>query len=98
VGLNPFDNFAVIMKELQQDFELIGYQKDRQNLVPHLTLGRIKSIADRVFFQRTIDQYREVSSLSHRAEFVILFESILKENGPEYRILQKFFFMTLTSP
>jgi len=97
-GLEPYKNFVNVIKNLQQDFEIIGFQKDRQNQVPHLTLGRIKSIADRVIFQRTVDQFREVSSLSHKAKCLILYESILKSTGPEYLILQKYPFLTNELP
>jgi len=98
VGLDPYENFAFIMKEIQQDFELIGFQKDRQNHVPHLTLGRIKSITDKVVFQQTIDQFREFSSILHRAEFLTLYESILKSTGPEYLIRKKYCFVTKDLP
>lgn len=91
-GLEPYKNFSIIMKDLQQDFELIGFRGDRQNHVPHLTLGRIKSIVDLVIFQQTIDQFREFLLPPHRAAFYILYESILAAAGPEYHIIRKFSF------
>jgi len=91
-GLEPSEKFTFLMKDIKEKFELIGIPGDRQNLVPHLTLGRIKSIADRIIFQRTIDRFGNYVSLTYKAESVILYESILTRTGPEYHILQKYLF------
>ncbi len=91
-GLEPPEKFNSLMKSIQENLEQSGFPADRQNLVPHLTLGRIKSITDKIIFQRTIDQFANYSSSVYKAEFLILYESILTQAGPEYHILKKCFF------
>jgi len=91
-GIEPFGEITSIMAKLQVDFEKIGYEKDRQNHIPHLTLGRINSLSDRVVFQRAIEKFRVFSGPEHVVNTMILFESILRPGGPEYRVINKYNF------
>ena len=38
-----------------RNLDLVGFSRDRQNFVPHLTLGRIHSIADKTNFQSVMN-------------------------------------------
>jgi 2'-5' RNA ligase len=78
------------MTLIRDRLEEIGYDADRQNLVPHLTLGRIKSLKDKQLFQKIIDEHRQISSQKIDIDRILLFESILKKEGPVYQALQTF--------
>jgi RNA 2',3'-cyclic 3'-phosphodiesterase len=90
VGIEPYQELVTLMKNMQQELIPLGFNPDRQNLVPHLTLGRIKGLKDKPLFQRTIERYRSISSESLPAESFILYESILKKEGPTYIALETF--------
>jgi 2'-5' RNA ligase len=90
VGIEPFADLVSIMKVMRDKLSLIGYEPGRQNLVPHLTLGRIKLLKDKKMFQQIIDQHKGISSQEIKADRFILFESILKKEGPEYLALKIF--------
>jgi len=90
VGIEPYAEIVTIMKDLREKMEPLGFEFDRQNLVPHLTIGRIKFLQDKKGFQEVIDQHKNISSLAMKADRLILFESILKKEGPEYHALQTF--------
>jgi RNA 2',3'-cyclic 3'-phosphodiesterase len=90
IGITPFDEMASVMKTLRNSLEKAGFESDRQNIVPHLTLGRIKFLNDKTAFQKIIDENRDLSSTEIRAGKFILFESILKKEGPVYLALQSF--------
>jgi 2'-5' RNA ligase len=89
-GIEPYDNLKSTMKLIRDKLEVIGYIPDRQNLVPHLTLGRIKFIKDKKLFQQIIDQNKNISSTEMIVDRIILFESILKKEGPVYLAIQTF--------
>ncbi|MDP1621794.1 MAG: RNA 2',3'-cyclic phosphodiesterase [Bacteroidales bacterium] len=93
VGIEPYIELSDLMKNIHADLKTAGFEPDRQNLVPHLTLGRIKFLKDKILFNRAIDQYRVISSSFLHVGEVILFESILRHEGPEYIVLQKFPFI-----
>lgn len=90
VGIEPYVELALLMKILCDKMEVIGYEPGRQNLVPHLTLGRIKFLKDKKLFQQIIDQNKGISSQKINVDYFILFESILKKEGPVYIALQTF--------
>ena len=89
-GIEPYLEIVSLMQSVHQSLIPVGFEPDRQNLVPHLTLGRIKEIKDKPRFQKIIDQFREISSLPIPINEVFLFESILKKEGPVYIPLKVF--------
>ena len=76
--------------EVLRKLEKAGFPADRQNFVPHLTLGRIKYIQDKKMLQEIISEYQTVLFQNVRVEEFILYESILHPAGPEYVILEKY--------
>lgn len=91
-GIDPPAPLAGLMQTTQKEMEKHGFKTDRQNIVPHLTLGRIKFIKDKLLFQKAIDEYREIQSDPLNIKECILYESILSMEGPKYIVLQKFAF------
>ncbi|MCX6285382.1 MAG: RNA 2',3'-cyclic phosphodiesterase [Bacteroidetes bacterium] len=91
-GVDPSDSLASLMQNTQKEMETQGFKTDRQNIVPHLTLGRIKFIKDKQLFQKVIDSYRELHSDPIKIKECILYESILLRDGPRYISLKKFHF------
>ena len=89
-GIEPYLEIVSLMQSVHQSLIPVGFEPDRQNLVPHLTLGRIKEIKDKPRFQKIIDQFGEISSLPILIHEVFLYESILKKEGPVYIPLKVF--------
>jgi 2'-5' RNA ligase len=87
-AIQPYDMLVSQMRAVHDAMEPLGFEKDRQNLVPHLTLGRIKFLRDKKLFHETVDEFKEMTSTLLTAAGMILFESILKKEGPEYRMIQ----------
>jgi len=90
VGIEPYGHLVILMKDVHAELKTIGYDPDRQNLVPHLTIGRIKEIKDKQLFQSIIDKFRDISSKEMIVTECVLYESILKKEGPVYLILRTF--------
>lgn len=93
IGIEPYDRLVKLMKDLHTELKTIGYEPDRQNLIPHLTIGRIKEIKDKQLFQRTIDKFREIETPEKLATEIFLYESILKSDGPVYLVQDTFPFL-----
>lgn len=70
--------------------ETIGFIKDRQNFVPHLTLGRIKNIIDKKAFQIHIDSFKNIEIQKIMISEFHLYESVLHKTGPEYTQLKSY--------
>jgi 2'-5' RNA ligase len=87
-GIEPWNDLSALMKALREDMIPMGFEPDRQNLVPHLTLGRIREIRDRVSFDQALEGNKSVMSDPVLLDEMILFESILHREGPEYNNLK----------
>lgn len=89
-GIDPEPGLQKLAGNVFGNLQQAGWEPDRQNFVPHLTIGRIKELKDKTLFQQVIARYREVNIQDQYVSELILFESILRREGPEYIALRKF--------
>ena len=90
VNIEEGKNLIRLGNKIATGLEAIGFPQDRQNFVPHLTLGRIKKVQDKEFFQKTIKIYQtEFFQKVNISEF-FLYESKLHPYGPEYFVLEQY--------
>jgi len=68
-----------------------GFKRDRQNFVPHITLGRIKHIRDKKLLKVVIDKNKAIWHQNDRVDSFYLYESILKLEGPQYKVVKAFY-------
>ena len=89
-GIKDEDQMKELGQKMISQLDWAGFPSDRQNFVPHLTVGRIKSISNKKLFQQTIDEYKEAFLQKILIKDFYLFQSILKPNGSEFIPLAKF--------
>jgi RNA 2',3'-cyclic 3'-phosphodiesterase len=73
-----------LAEQIKIEFEKAGFEYDRQNFVPHLTLGRIRNITDNKLFQKVIDDFLDEFLLEQEVNSIHLYESVLTPKGPIY--------------
>ncbi len=83
-GIRKNDDLHSLWSQIVLELDKIGWNADRQNFVPHLTIGRIKEITDKQLFQKLIQPFKDVEIHQEEVSEIILYESILKREGPEY--------------
>ncbi len=84
------DNTKHLALEIIDKMELIGFPKDRQNVVPHLTLGRIHRLHNTAYFHSKLQRVKKSFLLTNRIDAFYLYESVPVGRGVEYRILGKY--------
>ena len=67
-----------------------GFHRDRQNFVPHLTIGRINKINHKKMFQKAMADHRDDFLQESVVDKIILYESLLKPSGVVYQVVSKF--------
>jgi RNA 2',3'-cyclic 3'-phosphodiesterase len=84
-------------KELEQLNSLImtglrasGMLSEERPFNPHVTLGRIKEIRNKMVLRSEVEQYKDTIFQKVRVKEVILYESILLPNGPVYKPIGKY--------
>lgn len=71
-------------------FDKLGYLRDRQNFVPHITLGRIKELCEKQYFQKIVSGIEQKSYIKQEVNEIILFQSMLRPEGAVYREIKKY--------
>jgi 2'-5' RNA ligase len=89
-GIDPNDALQKLAGHVLDVLEIAGWEKDRQNFVPHLTIGRIKELRDKDLFQEEIQKYRNRFIQEQAIKEIHLYESILRKEGPIYLKLASF--------
>ncbi len=67
-----------------------GFPRDRQNFVPHLTVGRIRKIEHKKLFQEAVAAHRHDFFQEAPVDKIILYESLLKPGGAVYKPVMVF--------
>jgi 2'-5' RNA ligase len=70
--------------------DAIGFSRDRQNFVPHLTLGRIHRLSDKKLFSTIISSIPQTTYISGMVDEIVLYESVLQSQGPKYFVLERY--------
>ena len=91
-GLNEEEELKQLGNTVLHVCDKNGYPKGRQNFVPHLTIGRIKSVVNLQTLQAAIKDSAQFDSESIPVTEITLYESILKPGGPVYYALEKYEF------
>ncbi len=79
-----------LYSQLNIALEEAGFMSDRQNFVPHLTVGRVKEIRDKNHFQEIITMFKDYTFQKQKVGSFELYESVLKKEGPEYTVIEQF--------
>lgn len=70
-------------------FDSLGYLRDRQNFVPHLTVCRIKQLIDKPFFQQVVQGIEQKTYLHADVKEIVYFQSFLQPAGAFYKTLKR---------
>jgi 2'-5' RNA ligase len=89
-GIKDAEALTALAKDVLTEVESIGWERDRQNFVPHLTVGRVKNSWDKQLFQKAIDEHNKAFIQEVSVVDFHLYESILQKTGPIYKVLEKF--------
>jgi 2'-5' RNA ligase len=89
-GIEKADPLKKLGLDVLKSLETIGWEPDRQNFVPHLTIGRIKDVPDKHLFQRMIDMHKNDWMQEFSVVEFNLYESLLLREGPVYKVIESY--------
>lgn len=75
--------------DLLDAFDGLGYLRDRQNFVPHLTVCRLKGLIDKPFFWQIYDGIEQKTYLQADVQEIVYFQSFLQPTGAFYKTLKR---------
>jgi len=89
-GIQGAQALTALAQDVLKEVESIGWERDRQNFVPHITIGRVKDVKDKRLFQDVIDDHKKAFIQEVSVTEFRLYESILQPQGPIYKVLENF--------
>jgi RNA 2',3'-cyclic 3'-phosphodiesterase len=89
-GIEPSEKLMQLNDFIKNGLKDSGTEIEDRPFKPHLTLGRIKYIKDKVVLKTLIDKYQNTEIQRVPVNEVIIYESILLQSGPVYIPLSKF--------
>lgn len=90
IGINEQEKIMKLHHEIETGLNRIGFVNNGQNFVPHISLARLRKLADKAFFQSLISKFDLEIIHEQMLEEIILFESILGPKGAEYNVIERF--------
>ena len=89
-GIDNNPILKTLAENILNNMAAIGFERDRQNFVPHLTIGRIKNVDDKKFFNQIIEKYATADIQKGNVTEIYLYESILRKEGPICNVVKSF--------
>lgn len=81
VGIEDNGETKKLHNYIQEELNIVGIKASSQNFVPHITIGRIRKLNDKDFFQSILKKYENFEAESINVENCILYESQLTNKG-----------------
>jgi RNA 2',3'-cyclic 3'-phosphodiesterase len=89
-GCESEKEFELIKTDTDKVLSGLSFEVETRPFSPHLTLGRVKSMRHLNHLSQLIGVYRETVFQSETIRKIILYESKLTPDGPEYTPVHKF--------
>jgi 2'-5' RNA ligase len=86
-GFSEFSLFKNLFENLEKELVQLGFEKNNGNFVPHITVGRIKSVDNKKRFWETIEKRQPKFSQTISVNQIKLIQSKLNNDGPVYKTL-----------
>lgn len=90
LGFESSPELMHIAEKLKQGMIKQGFRDDRQNFVPHITLGRVSKIESKHYFQAIWKKHGSWTMPPIEVKEIKLLESVLHKDGSEYQSLRIF--------
>jgi len=84
-GIEENEYLVSLHEELDKNLIKLGFPGEKRKFHPHLTLGRIKSYISIDDLLSEISKYQEFEFGKKTVSKIVLYESILKPSGAEYK-------------
>ncbi|MFP4045985.1 MAG: RNA 2',3'-cyclic phosphodiesterase [Candidatus Aenigmatarchaeota archaeon] len=85
-----YDRFKKLMTRINDKLESLGFREEKNDLVPHMTIGRVKSGKNKEEIKHKIGNLEDKTIGRMRVERITLFQSNLTPGGPIYEKVKEY--------
>jgi 2'-5' RNA ligase len=91
IGFKPCEQLVKLKNAVENEMTRFGFEKSDKSFSPHLTIARIKTLKQSEKLKELFDRYSGIILQVVEVGEIILYESILKSEGPEYNVIKRHF-------
>jgi 2'-5' RNA ligase len=84
LGFSEFEAYKMLFETMEERIIDLGFEPNHGNLVPHITLGRIKETQSKKYFWQVIEKNEPDFTQSFPITEITLYQSRLQPTGPIY--------------
>jgi 2'-5' RNA ligase len=84
VGINGNETFKTLQGEIDEAMASTGFEKENRRFIPHLTLGRFRSIKGKDALMEKVESHRDIKLGSMDVSKISLMKSDLSPAGARY--------------
>ena len=84
LGFSEFEAYKMLFEKMEERILDLGFEPNHGNVVPHITLGRIKETQSKKYFWKVFENNYPTFSQSISINEITLFQSRLQPTGPIY--------------
>lgn len=90
VGIEENKSLSLLQQDVEKNLAGLGFDEEKREFKPHLTIGRVRSNNNLSPALAELDKQKDRFFGKANVDRLILFESILKPQGAEYRAIREF--------
>ena len=89
-GIEGFEKLMMLNDVINIGLKDTGFRIENRLFKPHITLGRVKYLKNQESLKSALEMYKDTFIQDVHVEEVILYQSILRPEGPMYRAIGVF--------
>jgi len=89
MGIEHGDPIATIAHEIDGQLSKLGFEKEKREFSPHLTIARVKTSRNKDKLLQIIEKYRDIEFTDMKVDSIKLKKSDLTPKGPIYTTLKE---------
>lgn len=86
---NGSDEIVSLVKNIEEKILELGFEKENRGFVSHLTIARVRMIKNLDKIKFFVEKFKDIDFGFCEIKEVVLYQSILKPDGPEYKVIEK---------
>ena len=90
-----YNEFVALANMIENALEELGFEKEKQKFIPHLTLGRVRSGRNKEKMKEAVKELENIEIGTMKLDRIVLFQSKLSPKGPIY---EEIFSIELSTP
>lgn len=87
LGFSAFEPYRQLFEKMEICLLDLGFEPNQGNIVPHITMGRIKEIQSKKYFWKVFEKNQPTFSQVIPINEMTLYQSRLESSGPVYTVI-----------